>query len=94
MGKASSLVDRSDRRLRAATGYVTLFAFLTQMIVLLFHEIPKENRELILVFSGIIEGAFLNNLLSYYFGGTPGNHPHQPAQPESSENTPPPTLTN
>lgn len=53
-----------------ATGFTVLGAFLLMIFALLFHEIPEANRELIVHVLGIIEGAFVGNLVNYFFGGS------------------------
>lgn len=62
--------DRRKDLLYQATGFVVLGSFMLMIFALLFHEIPEANRELIVHVLGIIEGAFVGNLVNYFFGGS------------------------
>lgn len=62
--------DKRKDLLYQATGFTVLGAFAIMILALLFHEIPEANRELIVHVLGIIEGAFVGNLVNYFFGGS------------------------
>jgi hypothetical protein len=53
-----------------ATGFTTLAAFLLVILAMLFHAIPEANREIFIHVLGIIEGAFVGNMVNYFFGGS------------------------
>lgn len=53
-----------------ATGYTVLSSFLLIVVVLLFHEIPEKNREVFIHLLGIIEGAFVGNMVNHFFGSS------------------------
>lgn len=56
--------------LYTATGFTLLLSFLFMNWAVLFHEIPTENRELAIGLLGMIDGAFVGNMVNYYFGGS------------------------
>lgn len=62
--------DKRKDLLYQATGFVVLGSFMLMIVTLLFREIPEANRELIVHVLGIIEGAFVGNLVNYFFGGS------------------------
>lgn len=66
----AQVAQRKKDLLYSATGFTVLGAFLMMLLALLFHEIPEANRELIVHVLGIIEGAFVGNLVNYFFGGS------------------------
>lgn len=51
-----------------ATGYTVLASFLFVIISLIFISIPEANREIFIHALGIIEGAFVGNLVNHFFG--------------------------
>lgn len=53
-----------------ATGYTVLGTFVLVVIVLSFHEIPEKNREVFIHLLGIVEGAFVGNLVNHFFGSS------------------------
>lgn len=53
-----------------ATGYTVLFSFLLVIVCLVFVRIPTENRELFIHALGIVEGAFVGNLVNHFFGSS------------------------
>lgn len=65
--------------LHQATGYTILVAFLFTIVCLVFIPIPKENRELFIHIVGIIDAAFIGNLVNFFFGRS------QPKQEKKEE---------
>lgn len=66
-----------------ATGYTVLAAFLFVVVVLTFKEIPEKNREVYIHILGILEGAFVGNLVNHFFGSSnnkPTKEPEPPPQ--------------
>lgn len=57
-----------------ATGAAVIFSFIFVALVLSFHDIPKENRELFIHLMGIIEGAFVGGVVSSFFGSSKKEH--------------------
>lgn len=51
-----------------ATGYTVLTSFLLVLVSVVFIDIPEKNREIYVHFLGIIEGAFVGNLVNHFFG--------------------------
>jgi len=54
--------------LKSATGYSIITVFMFMAACILFIEIPVQNREIVVHMIGIIEGAFVGNLINYYYG--------------------------
>lgn len=57
-----------------ATGYTVLASFLFVLVCVIFVKIPSENREIYVHFLGIIEGAFVGNLVNHFFGSSNNNN--------------------
>jgi len=53
-----------------ATGYTILLSFLFTNICLVFVPIPVENRELFIHIVGIIDAAFIGNLVNFFYGSS------------------------
>lgn len=53
-----------------ATGYTILSSFLLVLVAVIFIPIPNENRELFHLIIGLIEGAFVGNLVNHFFGSS------------------------
>ncbi len=53
-----------------ATGYTVLSSFLFVIACLMFIPIPEANREIFIHVLGIIEGAFVGNLVNHFFGSS------------------------
>lgn len=53
-----------------ATGYTVLASFLLVIVCLVFVRIPEENKELFIHTLGIVEGAFVGNLVNHFFGSS------------------------
>jgi len=53
-----------------ATGYTVLASFIVVLFALIFTPIPEENREIFIHALGIIEGAFVGNLVNHFFGSS------------------------
>lgn len=53
-----------------ATGYTVLTSWFIVILALIFHEIPEANREIFIHLLGIIEGAFVGNLVNHFFGSS------------------------
>lgn len=51
-----------------ATGYTILASFIFTNVCLAFYPIPQENRELFIHIVGIIDAAFIGNLVNFFFG--------------------------
>lgn len=66
-----------------ATGYTVLTTFILVVMVLSFHEIPEKNREVFIHLLGIIEGAFVGNLVNHFFGSSQNKKEEQkqPSEP-------------
>lgn len=58
-----------------ATGYTILISFLFTNAALVFIPIPKENRELFIHVVGIIDAAFIGNLVNFFYGTSNNNKP-------------------
>lgn len=56
--------------LHIATGITLLISFLFMNWAVFFHSIPLENRELAITVMGMVDGAFVGNMVNYYFGGS------------------------
>lgn len=56
-----------------ATGYTVLVSFLFVIVALIFISIPEANREIFIHALGIIEGAFVGNLVNHFFGSSNKN---------------------
>lgn len=67
---ADNVTLRKKDILYQATGFTTLGSFLLMVYAVLYHDIPKENREIVVHVLGIIEGAFVGNMVNYFFGGS------------------------
>ena len=65
-----------------ATGYTVLASFLFVIVALIFISIPEANREIFIHALGIIEGAFVGNLVNHFFGSAANG------KKESREQTP------
>lgn len=63
-----------------ATGYTILISFLWAQYAILFVDVPKENRELFHLYIGIIDTAFVGNLVNFFYGST-----HKPDKPETPQ---------
>lgn len=55
-----------------ATGYTVLSSFILVLLALIFTPIPEANREIFIHALGIIEGAFVGNLVNHFFGSSQG----------------------
>lgn len=55
-----------------ATGYTILLSFLGSLYAIFFVDIPEENRELAHLMIGIIDTAFVGNLVNYFYGSSQG----------------------
>lgn len=53
-----------------ATGYTVLASFMFTIVALIFISIPEANREIFIHALGIIEGAFVGNLVNHFFGSS------------------------
>ena len=53
-----------------ATGYTVLVSWFSVVAALIFHEIPEGNREVFIHLLGVIEGAFVGNLVNHFFGSS------------------------
>lgn len=53
-----------------ATGYTVLCSFIVIVIALICIEIPQGNRELFIHVIGLVEGAFVGNLVNHFFGSS------------------------
>jgi len=62
--------------LKYSTGYVIVIVFAFMAISLMFFEIPDSNREVFVHMIGIVEGAFVGNLVNYYFGSSQTKNPN------------------
>lgn len=62
--------QRKKDILYTATGFTLLASFLFMNWAVLFHEIPPANRELAIGVTGMIDAAFVGNLVNYFFGGS------------------------
>lgn len=56
-----------------ATGYTVLASFMFVIVALIFISIPEANREIFIHALGIIEGAFVGNLVNHFFGSAANN---------------------
>lgn len=65
-----------------ATGYTVLASFLFVIISLIFISIPEANREIFIHALGIIEGAFVGNLVNHFFGSSNNNKPKDETTPQ------------
>lgn len=67
-----SLVDNLMKRgwLYQATGYTVLISWFLVIFALVFHEVPESNREIFIHLLGIIEGAFVGNMVNHFFGSS------------------------
>ena len=61
-----------------ATGYTVMCSFLFVAVSLVFISIPEANRELFIHLIGIIEGAFVGNLVNYFFGSASNKKEKEP----------------
>lgn len=64
-----------------ATGYTVLASFLFVIISLIFISIPEANREIFIHALGIIEGAFVGNLVNHFFGSSSNNKTKETNEP-------------
>lgn len=64
-----------------ATGYTVLTSFLFVISALIFIPIPEANREIFIHVLGIIEGAFVGNLVNHFFGSSSKVNKDTPEQP-------------
>lgn len=53
-----------------ATAYTILIAFLFTNAALVFIPIPEENRDIFIHIVGIIDAAFIGNLVNHFFGSS------------------------
>lgn len=67
-------IDRDEHVLKFFTGGGTVLAFLWVVYALTFVQIPEANREIFIHMVGIIEGAFVGGLVSYFFGSSRKEH--------------------
>jgi hypothetical protein len=65
-----------------ATGYTVLASFLFVIACLMFIPIPEPNREIFIHVLGIIEGAFVGNLVNHFFGSAAANNKKDPQPPQ------------
>lgn len=62
-----------------ATGYTVLCSFIMVVVALICIEIPAGNREIFIHIIGLVEGAFVGNLVNHFFGSS------QPKQEKKEE---------
>lgn len=62
-----------------ATGYTVLASFMFVIVALIFISIPEANREIFIHALGIIEGAFVGNMVNHFFGSS--NNKKEPSDP-------------
>lgn len=60
--------------LKLLTGLSIVGSFSFVVVALVFKELPEKNREIFIHIIGLIEGAFVGNLVSYYFGSSKKEH--------------------
>jgi hypothetical protein len=65
-----------------ATGYTVLTSFILVLLSVIFVEIPEGNREIYVHALGIIEGAFVGNLVNHFFGSSSNSKPKDPTVPQ------------
>lgn len=53
-----------------AVGYTILISFLWAQYAIVYIDVPKENRELFHLYIGIIDTAFVGNLVNFFYGAT------------------------
>lgn len=70
--KSMALINDLMKRgwLYQATGYTVLTSWFIVIMALVFREIPEANREIFIHLLGIIEGAFVGNLVNHFFGSS------------------------
>lgn len=77
-----SLINDLMKRgwLYQATGYTVLISFLFLVTALIFFEVPEGNRELFIHAIGVVEGAFVGNMVNHFFGSSSnrGDKPEKP----------------
>jgi hypothetical protein len=67
-----------------ATGYTVLASFMFVLVALIFISIPEANREIFIHALGIIEGAFVGNLVNHFFGSA-ANSKKEPPPPDTPQ---------
>jgi hypothetical protein len=50
-----------------ATGFAIIAVFLTMSYVVMFLQVPEENKEAFAHLRGMIDGAFVTGLVGYFF---------------------------
>lgn len=72
MSNVKGFIDNfmSKGWLYQATGYTVLLSFMFVLGALVFISIPEANREIFIHALGIVEGAFVGNLVNHFFGSS------------------------
>jgi uncharacterized membrane protein YjjP (DUF1212 family) len=55
-----------------ALAVLLVFAFFASILILCFHEVPKDNQQMINIFLGLL-GSFASSAVGYYYGTTKGS---------------------
>jgi len=53
-----------------ATGYTVLISFLVVQGAIIWVDVPEKNRELFHLLIGIIDTAFVGNLVNHFYGSS------------------------
>lgn len=53
-----------------ATGYTILISFLFTNVCLVFITVPKDNKDIFMIMVGIIDAAFIGNLVNHFYGSS------------------------
>lgn len=68
-----------------ATGYTILVSFIFTNVCLVFVPIPHENRELFIHIVGIIDAAFIGNLVNFFYGSSSNKKQILPIEKENTK---------
>lgn len=60
--------------LYSLTGLAVIVSFVFVVLILAFHDIPEQNRDLFIHLLGIIEGSFVGGLVATFFGSSKREH--------------------
>lgn len=61
-------MDKSKNFVIYLAGFVAV-AFVFTVLILIFHTVPKDNKDMVNIFLGI-EGSSLTGIIGYYFGSS------------------------
>lgn len=75
-------IAKSDTLIKYAVALTIIYSFVQVVYTINHRVIPKENESLFTHLVGIIEGAFVGGLVSYYYTRSSNDKPKQDNEPK------------